>query len=122
MWKSVQTLEFDHQTVMQRLKRNKNHVANLGAPNGHVSKPKIQIQLIVFFWGANSLVISVVSFSFVGNNYTVEPRQYRHQGDTLKCPYYRGVHIKRVPRKKVTETYFIDEKTMAGILYSNKTT
>ena len=32
------------------------HVTNLGAPNGHVSKPKIQ-----FFRGANSLVISVVS-------------------------------------------------------------
>ena len=27
------------------------HVTNLGAPKGHVSKPKIQMQSIVFFLG-----------------------------------------------------------------------
>ena len=52
---------------------------------------------------------------------TVEPRYYGHQGDTPKCPYHRGVHIKRVPRKKVMDTCFIDKKTMAGIFYGNKT-
>ena len=29
---------------------------------------------------------------------TVEPRWYGYQGDMPKCPYYRGVRIKRVPR------------------------
>ena len=44
------------------LNQLKCHVTNLGAPNGHMSKPKIQMQSIVFFRGANSLVISVVLF------------------------------------------------------------
>ena len=36
------------------------HVTNPNAPNGHVSKSKIQMQSIVFWGGAKSLVISVV--------------------------------------------------------------
>lgn len=43
------------------------HVANLGAPNGHVNKHKIQMRSIFFFRGANSLVISVVLQCFVVN-------------------------------------------------------
>ena len=43
------------------------HVTNLGAPNGHVNKHKIQMRSIFFFRGANSLVISVVLQCFVVN-------------------------------------------------------
>ena len=39
-------------------------MTNLAAPNGHVSKPKIQMQSIVFFQGAKSSVISVVRIEF----------------------------------------------------------
>lgn len=42
-----------------RSEARKYHVISLGAPNGHLSK-QIQMQSMVFFWGANSLVISVV--------------------------------------------------------------
>ena len=32
-----------------------------------------------------------------------------YQGDMSRCPYYRGVRIKRAPRYEVKDACFIDE-------------
>ncbi len=75
----------------------------------------------VFVCNANSKLFFNPMYTGVGSaESTVQPRKYGHQGDMPKCPYYRGVRIKRALRQKVTDTLFIDRKTEAFVFTAIK--
>ncbi len=75
----------------------------------------------VFVCNANSKLFFNPMYTGVGSaESTVQPRKYGHQGDMPKCPYYWGVRIKRALRQKVTDTLFIDRKTVAFVFTAIK--
>ena len=77
------------------------------------------IKAIFFSKVVNGLRLNVLLCVVI--KITVEPFYNTDtKGTRPKCLYYRGVRIKRLSDKKVTDTCFIVEKTKADIFYGNK--